>query len=85
LVRKNKEDVSELGKLKRRLLTFLGLGYLLLGIIVVLMGFRGITGFVILGDVGGEVLGIVGVVIFLVGALVFSTALKEKRRNDNDY
>jgi uncharacterized protein YjeT (DUF2065 family) len=84
LKRNHKNNVDSLFILKKRLLIFIGLGYLLLGIIVLLMSFSGITGYVAFeGDLGRNIGGAVGFVFVVVGILVLMARDKESNLEKN--
>ena len=60
--------------IKRRLAIFIGVAYLLLGFIVILQSFRGLTGFVIFEDVPQQIGWLVGVVSIIVGIIVIAVS-----------
>ena len=61
---------KESDKIKRKLLRFLGVGYLFLGFIIILGSFKGITGLVIADEITGGAGWLIGFVFFGIGIIV---------------
>jgi hypothetical protein len=70
--------MKESDLIKRRVLKLIGFGYLLLGIIIWLFSFSGITGFVVYGDANLNLGWFLGVVFFIVGVVVLMAGRKKK-------
>ena len=73
-----KRDNGGIVGIRKKLLIFIGIGYLLLGIIVVLASFRGITGFIIAENLSGDIGKILGIVFFVIGILVLMNSRSYK-------
>ncbi len=79
--------------IKKRLTIFIGIAYLLLGFIVILQSFRGLTGFVIFEDVPQQIGWLAGVASIVVGIIVIAVSrgavivydAKRARNKEHDY
>ena len=76
-VRRNDSGIAAI---KRRLLVFIGVGYLLLGFFVILINNRGITGFFVFEGLGNGIGKIAGIVFVLVGVLVLTVSTLERNK-----
>ena len=66
--------------MRKRGIGFLGISYLLIGVIFLLSGFSGVTGFAIAGGIGiaSGFLFYFGIVFLVIGALILTTQVREK-------
>lgn len=66
-------------RIRNQLLIFIAIGYLLLGAILILSSFRGITGFSIAENIGYNSIRIIGVAMIVIGILVLQAERGSER------